>query len=46
MTCEHCAAAVREEIGALAGVGAVEVELHPDSASTVRVSSEQPLATE
>ena len=46
MTCEHCAAAVREEIGALDGVGVVEVELLPDSASTVRVTSEQPLAAE
>jgi copper chaperone CopZ len=46
MTCEHCAAAVREEIGALDGVGMVAVELQPEGASTVRVTSEQPLAAE
>lgn len=27
MTCGHCVAAVREEVGALAGVTAVEVDL-------------------
>lgn len=27
MTCEHCVAAVRAEVGALAGVSDVEVEL-------------------
>jgi copper chaperone CopZ len=27
MTCEHCRAAVREEVGAVAGVTAVEVDL-------------------
>lgn len=27
MSCEHCAAAVREEVAELAGVGAVEVDV-------------------
>jgi copper chaperone len=27
MTCEHCVASVREEVGDLAGVSAVEVDL-------------------
>jgi copper chaperone CopZ len=27
MTCEHCRAAVREEVGAVPGVAAVEVDL-------------------
>lgn len=27
MTCEHCVASVREEVGALAGVSAVDVDL-------------------
>lgn len=27
MTCEHCVASVREEVGELAGVSAVEVDL-------------------
>jgi copper chaperone CopZ len=28
MTCAHCVASVREEVGELAGVDAVEVSLH------------------
>jgi copper chaperone len=27
MTCEHCVAAVREEVGAVPGVGTVDVDL-------------------
>jgi copper chaperone len=27
MTCEHCARAVREEVGALPGVGTVDVDV-------------------
>lgn len=43
MTCGHCVHAVSEEIGALSGVTGVSVELNPDGASTVQVTSEQPL---
>ncbi|MFY0408633.1 heavy-metal-associated domain-containing protein [Solicola sp. PLA-1-18] len=44
MTCEHCARAVTEEVGDLPGVTSVEVALVAGGTSTVRVSSEAPLA--
>jgi copper chaperone len=37
MTCDHCAAAVRAEIGKLAGVTGVDVDI---AAGTVRVTGE------
>lgn len=40
MTCEHCVASVSEEIGELAGVGDVAVDL---STGRVTVTSAQPL---
>jgi copper ion binding protein len=40
MTCGHCVAAVKEEIGGIAGVRAVEVEL---DSGAVTVSSDSPL---
>ncbi|NUS42545.1 MAG: heavy-metal-associated domain-containing protein [Mycobacteriaceae bacterium] len=43
MTCEHCVAAVTARLRELDGVGDVAVELVPDGASTVTVSSAQPL---
>jgi copper ion binding protein len=43
MTCGHCVSAVQEEVGALAGVTDVEVDLAAGAVSTVRVTSEQPL---
>lgn len=43
MTCDHCAHAVREEIGALDGVEAVSVDLVAGGTSTVSVSSATPL---
>ena len=43
MTCGHCVAAVKEEVGALPGVSAVEVELVAGGESPVTVTSEQPL---
>lgn len=46
MTCSHCVAAVREEIGALDGVQGVEVDLVPGGGSTVQVSSDRPLDLE
>ena len=44
MTCGHCASAVTEELSALDGVSAVEVELQAGGTSTVQVTSGQPLA--
>jgi copper ion binding protein len=46
MTCSHCVAAVTEELGALDGVTAVAVDLHPGETSTVTVTSDAPLAPE
>ncbi len=43
MTCQHCVAAVSEEVGAIAGVGEVTVDLVPGAVSPVTVSSEAPL---
>jgi len=40
MTCDHCVRAVREEIGKLAGVSDVEVDL---ATGAVTVTSEAPL---
>lgn len=43
MSCGHCAAAVRQELGALAGVTGVEVDI---TAGTVTISSAAPLPVE
>lgn len=43
MTCEHCVAAVKEELGAIAGVSDVAVELHAGGDSPVTVTSEDVL---
>ncbi len=43
MTCEHCVKAVNDEVSALDGVSSVEIDLVPEGASAVRVTSEQPL---
>jgi copper chaperone CopZ len=43
MTCEHCVKAVKEELGAVPGVNAVEVDLVPDGVSAVTVTSADPL---
>ena len=43
MTCGHCVAAVKEEVGALPGVSAVEVALVAGGGSPVTITSEQPL---
>lgn len=40
MTCDHCARAVRQEVGALAGVTEVHVEV---ATGDVTVTSERPL---
>lgn len=43
MTCGHCVASVREEVGEIAGVSAVEVDL---ASGRVEVSSENPIVRE
>jgi copper chaperone CopZ len=43
MTCEHCVAAVTEELSALDGVTAVDVDLVAGGTSTVTVESAAPL---
>lgn len=40
MTCAHCAASVREEIGEIAGVRAVQVDV---ASGTVTIESENPV---
>jgi copper chaperone CopZ len=44
MNCQHCVDHVTEEVGALAGVSAVEVALVPGGTSTVTVTAAQPVA--
>jgi copper chaperone len=44
LTCTHCVRAVRDEVGALDGVLAVDVELHAGDVSAVSVTSNVPLA--
>jgi copper chaperone len=46
MTCGHCVASVTEEVQEVPGVGEVTVELVVDGASTLTVTSDQPLADE
>ena len=43
MTCEHCVRAVTEELGAVAGVSAVKVDLVPSGESAVTIVSDGPL---
>jgi len=43
MTCAHCVAAVSEEVGALGGVTAVDVDLNAGGDSRVTVTSTGPL---
>ena len=43
MTCQHCVASVTEEVSALAGVSAVEVDL---ASGSLQVTSDVPLARE
>ena len=44
MTCGHCVSSVTEEIGKLPGVSEVAVDLVPEGASAVTVTSAAPLA--
>lgn len=43
MTCEHCIASVREELGEVQGVQEVNVDLHADGVSTVQIESDREL---
>jgi copper chaperone CopZ len=43
MTCGHCVAAVREEVSALDGVTAVDVDLGAGGTSRISVTSTEPL---
>jgi copper chaperone len=43
LTCAHCVTAVTDEIGGLAGVGSVEVDLVVGGTSRVTVTSTAPL---
>jgi copper chaperone len=42
MTCDHCARAVRTEVGALDGVTDVDVDL---DSGAVRITAQQPVPT-
>ena len=44
MTCAHCVAAVTEEVSALSGVSAVEIDLNAGGDSRVTVTSSGPLS--
>ena len=44
MTCGHCISAVTEELEALEGVEAVDVELNAGAISTVTITSSKELA--
>jgi copper chaperone len=46
LTCGHCAAAVTEEVGALEGVGGVEVEVASGGESLVTVTGSRELTDE
>jgi len=43
MSCEHCVNAVTSELRGLAGVSEVTVDLVPDGASRVTITSDGPL---
>jgi copper chaperone len=43
MTCDHCIAAVRDELSQVKGVTDVQVDLVPGAVSTVIVASDEPL---
>ncbi|MBO0823498.1 MAG: heavy-metal-associated domain-containing protein [Actinobacteria bacterium] len=46
MTCEHCVRAVIAELGSLAGVQDVAVQLNPGGSSAVTVTSDSPLTAD
>ncbi|MBG6084614.1 heavy-metal-associated domain-containing protein [Zhihengliuella flava] len=44
MTCGHCVSSVKEEIGAIAGVDSVDVDLNAGGVSTATITSVSPLS--
>ena len=46
MTCAHCVAAVTDEIGSIAGVSTVAIDLVVGGTSRVTVTSAEPLPVE
>jgi copper chaperone CopZ len=46
MTCGHCVSSVKEEVGAIEGVDAVEIVLKKDGASRVTVRSSASISPE
>jgi copper chaperone CopZ len=46
MTCDHCVAAVTEEVSAVPGVLGIAVDLVPGGVSVVAVSAEGPIDVE
>ena len=44
MTCQHCVAAVTQEVSKLPGVENVVIELVPEGDSTLRITSSAPVA--
>jgi len=46
MTCEHCVSAVAKQVGGIAGVESVGIELVPGGRSTVTVGSAAPIDAE
>lgn len=44
MTCDHCIAAVTEEVSRVAGVRDVTVDLVPGAVSTVTITSDLPVS--
>jgi copper chaperone len=46
MTCGHCAAAVTEEVSAIASVSEVAINLVAGGSSTVTVTSETPVSAD
>ena len=43
MTCQHCVHSVKEEVGELAGVTDVQVELNNGGTSQVTITADQPI---
>jgi len=46
MTCPHCVSAVTEEVSALSGVSAVDIDLNAGGESRLTVTSTAPLPTD
>jgi copper ion binding protein len=46
MTCQHCVAAVTQEVGLIEGVNGVAVDLQPGGESVVQVTSAGALAAD